>query len=319
MKWVISLLVSIMLICAQDSYAAKKRIAVLDFEDTAISVQSAANQQMAMLMAMMRRQPAETPRDRKIGKTVANILVNELVKDGTFTIIERNQLDKIFSEQKLSVSGTMDPSSAVKIGKLLGVTAVVTGSVNQFTVDTKTTGALGIGITTNTGRVAVTAKIIDTSTGEILFSAEGSGHEESKGIQVGGFFNTSDAGFENSLLGIATKKALSVVLAEINKQQATFKDPVISGSIVYIDDGAKTILTDLGKESGIENGQKLYILRMIKEIKNPRTGEVIKVINDNVAEVQILSVDKKSSTTTCVSGRCNELKVGDNVSSSFAQ
>src|SRR5687768_17630910 len=44
-----------------------------------------------------------------------------------FTIIERAALELVMKEQGLSTSGAIDPQSAVKVGKLLGVKYIVTG------------------------------------------------------------------------------------------------------------------------------------------------------------------------------------------------
>ena len=60
---------------------------------------------------------------------VAEWLVTALVKDGRFDVIERAMLQKILMEQQLGATGSIDPSSASKIGKILGVKIVVTGSV----------------------------------------------------------------------------------------------------------------------------------------------------------------------------------------------
>ncbi len=52
-------------------------------------------------------------------------------------VIERKALDKILTEQNFSNSNRADPSSAAKIGKLLGVSVIVVGSITQFGRDDK--------------------------------------------------------------------------------------------------------------------------------------------------------------------------------------
>lgn len=46
-----------------------------------------------------------------------------------FQVIERQSIGKVLSEQKLQMSGLVDASTAVKIGKMIGVDAVVLGNV----------------------------------------------------------------------------------------------------------------------------------------------------------------------------------------------
>ena len=85
-----------------------------------------------------------------VGKGIADMLVDRLVTDGTYSVIERKALDKLIAEQNFSNSDRADPSSAARIGKLLGVNAIIIGSITQFGRDDKSTavggGALG-GIT----------------------------------------------------------------------------------------------------------------------------------------------------------------------------
>ena len=80
-----------------------------------------------------------------VGKGITDLLVTGLVKDGTYSIIERKALDKIMTEQNFSNSQRADPNSAAKIGKLLGVDAIVEGSITQFGNETKKTNLGGGG------------------------------------------------------------------------------------------------------------------------------------------------------------------------------
>ncbi|GER92375.1 hypothetical protein A45J_0090 [hot springs metagenome] len=295
----------------QRAEAGVKRIAVLDFEDS--SVTTSQTQQVIVTQGGVMSQQMERG---KVGRAVSDMLITEFVKDGTFKVIERNQLEKILSEQKLSISGVIDPSDAAKLGKVLGVSAVIVGSVTQFGVDRQTIGLFGIGIKKSTAKVAINARMIDTSSGEIFFAAEGSGEEEASGVDVGGYINVDSASFANSILGVATKKALKDIVKQIREQSAKLKESVITAYVAMCDIKANTFIIDSGKESGIENDQTLYVIKVLKEVKSPKTGEVIKRITDVIAELKITEVDKTSATATCVSGKCDIIKEGDMVSTS---
>jgi curli biogenesis system outer membrane secretion channel CsgG len=58
-----------------------------------------------------------------IGKGISDMIVDELVNDGSFRVIERKRLDAILAEQNFSNSERADPDAAsvAKIGKALGV------------------------------------------------------------------------------------------------------------------------------------------------------------------------------------------------------
>ena len=50
-----------------------------------------------------------------------------------FTVINRQQINKILAEQKLQSSAMFDPTTAARIGKLIGVAAIITGEVSFAT------------------------------------------------------------------------------------------------------------------------------------------------------------------------------------------
>jgi len=131
-----------------------------------------------------------------IGKGMADQVVDALVNDGTYRVIERKKLDTVLAEQDFSASDRADPSAAkmAKIGKVLGVRYIISGSITKFAVEKKGGGlrVKGIGLGGGGGKAMVnlTARMIDTTTGEIMISAKGKG--EAKG---GKDFSFSSGGF----------------------------------------------------------------------------------------------------------------------------
>ena len=122
-----------------------------------------------------------------VGKGISDLLVRHLVQDGTYSVIERQAMDKILAEQNFSNSDRANPNSAAKIGKLLGVDAIIVGSITQFGNDNKNTNVggggggwvrIGLGGFTHTKSkavVVVDARIVDIDTAEILGVADGKG------------------------------------------------------------------------------------------------------------------------------------------------
>src|SRR5262245_35788803 len=62
----------------------------------------------------------------RLGQAASDILITELVKTGKFIMIERDKINKIMEEHKLGMSGTLDPMTVAKMGKILGLNAIVT-------------------------------------------------------------------------------------------------------------------------------------------------------------------------------------------------
>jgi TolB-like protein len=67
-----------------------------------------------------------------IGKIAAEWLTTGLVETGRFDVIERRLIKKIVEEQKFGSSGLIDSSSAVRLGRVLGVGTVVAGTVMKL-------------------------------------------------------------------------------------------------------------------------------------------------------------------------------------------
>lgn len=60
------------------------------------------------------------------------------VKTDFYQVIEREQLEKVLREQRLSLSGALDEGSAAEVGRLLGLDAIIMGSVSYSSVDKRT-------------------------------------------------------------------------------------------------------------------------------------------------------------------------------------
>ncbi len=174
---------------------AKKRIAIMDFDYATVQSVSAGI----------------FGTNVDIGKGIADLLVDRLVNDGTYSVIERKALDKLIAEQNFSNSDRADSSSAARIGKLLGVNAIVVGSITQFGRDDKHTNIGGSAIGGITGRyglggigkkeakavVQISARLVNVETGEILAVAQGRGESERSGTSLigsGGNWNASGSG-----------------------------------------------------------------------------------------------------------------------------
>ena len=120
-----------------------------------------------------------------IGKGMADQVVDELVNDGTFRVIERKKLDTVLAEQDFAQSDRADPSAAklAKVGKVLGVKYIISGSITKFGGEEKNYGGAGsvggkiggLGLKKAKTDVTLTARMIDATTGEILISAKGEG------------------------------------------------------------------------------------------------------------------------------------------------
>lgn len=90
-----------------------------------------------------------------------------------FRVVERSQLEKLFSELNLELSGALDKSDLNKIGKLLNIDMVVFGTINSTWVPGRTIVLDNYAGQTE-GYFAYTSesiRFVDVSTGEVIISA----------------------------------------------------------------------------------------------------------------------------------------------------
>ncbi|MBZ5617896.1 MAG: curli production assembly protein CsgG [Acidobacteriia bacterium] len=275
--------------------------------------------------------------DQDVGKGIADILVDRLVTDGFYSVIERKELDKVLGEQNFSNSDRADPSSAAKIGRVLGVDAIIIGSITQFGSDDKKTdiaggatnrlskyGIGGLSRSKASAVVQVTARMIDTSTAEILASVQGRGEESKSGTGIlgsGGSWAGAGAGaldmrsknFRETILGAAVNKAVTEVANGLDQKAAALPTRTVEIDGLVADaspDG--TLIINVGTRAGIKVGDKLLVKRTGKEIHDPATGKVIRRMEDSLGTLTITEVDAQSAVGK-FSGS-GQPKVGDTVS-----
>ena len=160
-----------------------------------------------------------------IDKGMADQVVNALVEDGSFRVIERKKLDTVLAEQDFAQSDRADPSAAklAKIGKVLGVKYIIAGSITKFSTESRggavRVKGIGLGGKKAKSEVALTARVIDATTGEILISAKGLGQSSKGGgaeFASGGFgVGTSSEEWRTSGLGEAQEKACNEFVAAL--------------------------------------------------------------------------------------------------------
>ena len=243
-------------------------------------------------------------------------------------------MDKILAEQNFSNSDRADSNTAAKIGKVLGVDAIIIGSITQFGRDDQHTnvggggyglgrfGLGGVGTSKAKAVVGITARVINVSTGEILASVQGEGESTRSSTSLlgagggwsgggGGSLDMGSSNFANTILGEATHKAVDDVGAKLDDEADKIPARTFSINGVVADATGNTLILNVGKKVGVKVGDKLTVSRQVRVVKDPTTGKVIKSVEDKVGDATVTEVDDDSSTAT-FSGS-GPAKVGDTV------
>ncbi|HSM77774.1 MAG TPA: CsgG/HfaB family protein [Bryobacteraceae bacterium] len=300
--------------------AAPKRVAVLDFDYATVST--------SVLQIFGSNQD--------IGKGITDMLVNRFVKDQAYRVIERKALDKILAEQNFSNSDRADPNTAAKLAKVLGVDAIVIGSITQFGRDDKhiglggagghlgAYGLGGLGKKDSKAVVVITARIISTETAEILASEEGKGESKRSGMNMGGgggnwagggggALDMGSSNFGATIIGEAVHQAVDNLAVALEQDAGRLPTTVVHLTGEIADVSGNTLIINIGSKSGVQVGSKLAVKHFVREVKDPATGKVIKRVTTPLGEMTITEVDADSATGTFAGSA--PPKVGDSVES----
>ncbi len=255
---------------------SKKRLAIFDFDNAAASggISSPFFQ-------------ASTP---NIGKAVADLLVTRLVQDGSATVIERNAIDKLLAEQDLTNSDRTDPMTAAKLGRVLGVDAIVLGSVTHYDYEDKIVGGGGSRFGFGGGStkikhdikalVQINARLISPDTAEVLAVCQGIGEIVRKGVKVDmrdtSMLTMMGSGSGTPVMNEAMDKAIAQLAAELEQRLPKLPPrlPVIDGLVAAADESGRLVL-NVGSHNGVKQGDHLQVWRAGKEVRDPVTGKVL--------------------------------------------
>ncbi|MBM4305149.1 MAG: tetratricopeptide repeat protein [Deltaproteobacteria bacterium] len=134
---------------------------------------------------------------REIRDWIESALINARVEQKPyFKVVNRTQMQQILGEQAFAATGAIDEATAVKMGKLLGVEAVIIGSVNGWEASEEShTEArevpiygtkplqyrtVYVNVASRKAYVSFSANFIDVSTGEMMASDTFDGEKSAK-------------------------------------------------------------------------------------------------------------------------------------------
>lgn len=176
-----------------------KRIAVIEFKDKTMN----------------------SPLKGNVGSIAIDELTTLLVNSGRFQVIERERIDALLQEQGLAGKGIVDTATAAQIGKVLGAELIFTGAVTNWEVKETKSGTFIIVAGTKSQNLhielAVDGRIIDTSTGTILFADSGEVSRD-EAVSSTAILNIAPGGYvrlEQSVAGKQMRMTLNEMLKKM--------------------------------------------------------------------------------------------------------
>lgn len=200
-----------------------------------------------------------------IGEAAADILGTILQKTGRFIIIPQQDVASILGQQAMGASGAVNPATAAKMGKILGLNAMVTGAITAYSEAEEGSDYLVYKKKKQIARVTVDYRIVDTTTGIQLVADSGQGvYEKKTGGALGlGSKSSYDADLRDGALRDALTKAMVNMLPQFESQEWSGRIASIKGRTVYL---------NAGKKTGLKVGDLLMVQELGEEIIDPQTN-----------------------------------------------
>lgn len=202
-------------------------------------------------------------------KQAMDILSSKLASSEKFILLERDDLDAIIAE---------GGSAITKIG----ADYVIVGSITEFGRKTAGQQKLFSSTKTQTVEAGVSIRLVEVSTGLIIYSDEAKGYAETTAKQSMGLGGT--AGFDATLSDKAISAALSQLVENIiNKcMDKPWRSYILSAdSDAFIIGG--------GKSQGLQIGDVFSVYKKGRKVINPQTGIQIELPGEKIGLVQIQS------------------------------
>jgi curli biogenesis system outer membrane secretion channel CsgG len=247
-----------------------------------------------------------------LGDNLAIMLESALFDTGRFVLVEREKLTDVIAEQDLAASGrTAQAKKVAQTGVIRSGRYIATGAVT--TVEDAASGGGGgvsvggfrVGLGGSKAQVTIIAKLIDTSTGEIVakqrITGKPGGISASVGYSGSGF-GADLGGFTKTPLGEAAQDAINQAAKFFAQQMENFP---FEGSVVKVTDKGQVII-NRGSEFGVAVGQELVMAEQGEQLLDPDTGEVLgNEEGEEIGTLKIARVTEKLSYADVTSGDDN--------------
>jgi curli biogenesis system outer membrane secretion channel CsgG len=231
-----------------------------------------------------------------IGRQAMDILSARLVASEKFIMLEREDMDLINSELEMNNLGNLN----------IAADYLILGSISEF--GRNTTGEVGVFSRSKkqTAFAKVNIRLVDVSTGQVIYSEEGSGEAFS---EVGTVLGAgSRAGYDSSL----NDKVISAAISKlVNNIIENLTEKPWRSYILNIQD--ENIVIAGGKTQGINIGDTFNVFKKGDVVTNPQTGIKIELPGELIGKVKITqTVGTNINDEVCFAKSVgNEINVSD--------
>lgn len=290
------------------SQAEKKRVIVDEFDYSTVksSVQAVFNTQA------------------DIGKGIRAMLVKRMADANKVVVVERAKVDQLMAEQDRNASNRVKQGSGARVGRISGADAVLAGDIVVFGRDDKKTnigaggfarygpfGGLHIKKEEDKAVVVIDYRLIDAETSEVIATGEARGESQRKSSGVGGFggswgggggggIDMTSSNFGQTIIGEATQDCVNKLGDILNQQATSMKKSFREVETRVADVSGGSLVIAAGANDGVNVGETFDILKVLREVKDPTTHEVLDTVTQPMGTLTITSVRDKIATGSYV-------------------
>jgi len=226
-----------------------------------------------------------------MAKQALDILTTRLSATGKFILLERSDIDKAILEQSVENGEKTN---------VPGADYIIVGSITQF--GRKNVGNVNLISRSKTQIVeaAVSIRLIDVSSGLIIYSEEAKGEAEMQSKTTLGIGGSAD--FDATL----SDKAISAAISQLTENIINnCMDRPWKAYFLMVDDGV--FYVSGGRSQGLNVGDLFTVKEKGKTVKNPQTGMNMELPGKVVGTIRVAftggeTVDSEFSTVEFVEG-----------------
>jgi len=238
-----------------------------------------------------------------VGEAIAAQMGTALLSTKCFILTDRMVLSDILREQELGLAGVTGQESRPQAGRLIGAQILIKGEITEFETGKKGGGTtlgfgfkkiplgLRLGRNKNVAHIAIDLRLIDASTGEILFSETIKSEAKTSGTAVGFDYRNvslSNDQYTKTPMGQAVRKTVVEAAGYIVQHLYS-----VDWSGQVVDTMGRQIFINAGSESGVEIGDTFTVTSVAKELIDPSSGIVLGRIEQQLGDIRIEQVNAK--------------------------
>ncbi len=250
------------------------------------------------------------PHKREISAALVELFTTALVERGSVRVFERKRLEAIMKEQNLSMSGNVDPATAVKIGKLIGVQYILTGKITRFAYKGKSFDAffkVGFKFKNKKLEGRLDIRLIRTDTGEVVYVDKGMGEKKFMNLRIATIGGGTD--YDETMVNDIFEPIVEQMADKLSKrvQELKIEAPemkVKEGKVIAVK--GSTVFINMGSLKGVNEGDVFTIKKKGEVLIDPDTGEELGAEMTVVGTLKVIEVKEKYSKCKITSGTAHK-------------